>query len=140
MNSVNLMGRLTKDPEVRYSTGDKPTAIAKYSIAVNRAFKKDEADFINIVAFGKDGEFAEKFFKKGDQVGITGRIQTGNYTNKENQKVYTTDVIVEHQYFAQTKSSGGESSSRSTKSNTQPTTSNGFMNIPDGIDEELPFN
>lgn len=140
MNSVNLLGRLTRDPEVKYSTGEKPTAIAKYSIAVNRAFKKDEADFINIVAFGKDGEFAEKFFKKGDQIALTGRIQTGNYTNKEGQKVYTTDVIVEHQYFAQTKSSGGEASNSSAKPEPVSSKSNGFMNIPDGIDEELPFN
>ena len=139
MNSVNLLGRLTRDPEVKYSTGEKAIAIAKYSIAVNRAFKKDEADFINVVAFGKDGEFAEKFFKKGDQIALTGRLQTGTYTNKEGQKVYTTDVIVEHQYFAQTKSANAEPSNSSKQASTPPK-SQGKMNIPTDQDEELPFN
>lgn len=139
MNSVNLMGRLTRDPQVTYSQGEKATCVAKYSLAINRAFKKDEADFINIVAFGKAGEFAEKFFKQGQQVAVTGRIQTGNYTNKEGQKVYTFDVIAENQYFASTKSdSGNVTSNANTESNS--TSGGSFMNIPDGIDEELPFN
>lgn len=140
MNSVNLMGRLTRDPEVRYSQGDKPTAVAKYSLAVDRQFKKDETDFINIVAFGKAGEFAEKYFKQGMKVAVTGRIQTGNYTNKDGQKIYTTDVIAESQYFAEKKDSvsGNQSTSKP-----QPSSAigDGFMNIPDGLDsEELPFN
>lgn len=137
MNSVNLLGRITRDPEVKYSTGEKATAIAKYSIAVNRPFKKDEADFINIVAFGKDGEFAEKFFKKGDQIALTGRIQTGSYTNKEGQKVYTSDVIVEHQYFAQTKQAGGETSP---KTSSKPTNQGSLNQVDDSIETELPFN
>jgi len=140
MNSVNLLGRLTRDPEVKYSTGEKSLAIAKYSIAVNRAFKKDEADFINVVAFGKDGEFAEKFFKKGDQIALTGRLQTGTYTNKEGQKVYTTDVIVEHQYFAQTKSANVAPTTSSKPAPSAPAKL-GTMNTPSSLDdEELPFN
>jgi single-strand DNA-binding protein len=139
MNSVNLMGRLTRDPEVRYSQGEKPTAVARYTLAVNRAFKKDEADFINVIAFGKAGEFAEKYFKQGQQVAVTGRIQTGSYTNKEGQKVYTSEVVVESQYFASSKSEGNNSET-SSKSADNTSKNNGFMNIPDGIDEELPFN
>lgn len=138
MNSVNLLGRLTRDPEVKYSQGEKSTCIARYSLAVTRAFKKDETDFINIVAFGKAGEFAEKYFKQGQQVAITGRIQTGSYTNKDNAKIYTFEVIAENQYFASSKSDGQGAT------NTRPTTSSAvgveLMNIPDGLDEELPFN
>ena len=139
MNSVNLLGRLTRDPEVKYSQGDKPLAIARYTLAVNRAMKKDEADFINVIAFGKAGEFAEKYFKQGQQVAVTGRIQTGNYTNKEGVKVYTFEVVADNQYFA---SSKGDSSTSTTNNKPQSSTvkSDGFMNIPDGIDEELPFN
>jgi single-strand DNA-binding protein len=139
MNSVNLMGRLTRDPEVKYSQGEKSTAIARYTLAVNRAFKKDEADFINIVAFGKAGEFAEKFFKQGQQVAVTGRIQTGNYTNKDGQKVYTTDVIAESQYFASSKSDG-EGGSKTSKETNKSTDNQGYLNIPDGLEADLPFN
>lgn len=106
MNKVILMGRLTRDPEVRYSQGENQTAIARYSLAVNRRFKREgdpEADFINCVAFGKQAEFAEKYLKKGTKMTITGRIQTGSYTNKDGVKVYTTDVIVEEQEFAESK-------------------------------------
>lgn len=138
MNNVSLLGRLVRDPEVRYSQGDKPTAVAKYTLAVNRAFKKDEADFINIIAFGKAGEFAEKYFKQGQQVAVSGRILTGNYTNKEGQKVYTFEVVAENQYFASGKSDGSSSQSTNRQSPSQAI-GDGFANIPDGLDEDLPF-
>ena len=109
MNKVILMGRLTRDPEVRYSSGDNQMAIARYSLAVDRRGRREgndgqTADFINCVAFGRAGEFAEKYFHKGIKVLVTGRIQTGSYTNKDGQKVYTTDVIIEEQEFAESKS------------------------------------
>jgi len=107
MNKVILIGRLTKDPDVRYSTGDNPMAIARYTLAVDRKGPKKDgeqtADFISCIAFGRAGEFAEKYFKKGTKIGVTGRIQTGSYTNKDGQKVYTTDVVVEEQEFAESK-------------------------------------
>ena len=137
MNKTILLGRLTKDPEVRYSQGDNATATARFSIAVNRKFKNAEgnydADFINCVSFGKTAEFIEKYFHKGDMIALTGRIQTGSYTNKDGVKVYTTDVVVEDVEFAGGKSNGGEVQQNNTPKN------NGFMNIPDGIDEEMPF-
>ena len=152
MNKVILMGRLTRDPEVRYSTGENATAIGRYTLAVDRRFKQEgqqSADFIPCVAFGKSAEFAEKYFRKGMKIAITGRIQTGSYTNKEGQKIYTTDVIVEEQEFAESKSSSG--ADRETRDETvlresgykqssMTTGDDGFMHIPDGIDEELPFN
>ncbi len=134
------MGRLTRDPEVRYSGGDNATAVARYSLAVDRRFKRDNepsADFINCVGFGKTAEFAEKYFRKGMRICVVGRIQTGSYTNRDGQKVYTTDVVVEEQEFAESKGA----SENNGADRPQPTTdNNGFMNIPDGIDEELPFN
>ena len=140
MNKVILMGRLTRDPEVRYSGGDNETAVARYSLAVDRRFKRDNepsADFINCVGFGKTAEFAEKYFRKGMRICVVGRIQTGSYTNRDGQKVYTTDVVVEEQEFAESKGA----SENNGADRPQPTTdNNGFMNIPDGIDEELPFN
>lgn len=139
MNKVILMGRLTRDPEVRYTQGDNAMAIARYSLAVDRRFKRDgepDADFINCVAFGKAGEFAEKYLKKGIKIAVVGRIQTGSYTNKDGQKVYTTDVVVEEQEFAESKNSGSSDNNQSASANKDM----GFMNIPDGIDEELPFN
>lgn len=139
MNKVILMGRPTKNPEVRYSQGEKSTAIARYTLAVDRRFKRDgdqTADFINCIAFGKSAEFAEKYFHKGTKVVVTGRIQTGSYTNKDGQKVYTTDVVVEDQEFAESKAT----SQQNQQNNSTPATdSDGFMNIPDGIDEEMPF-
>ena len=132
------MGRLTRDPEVRYTAGDNPMAVARYTMAVDRRFKRDgepSADFINCVAFGKSGEFAEKYFTKGMRVAVSGRIQTGSYTNKEGMKVYTTDIVVEDQEFAQNKGDNAENNNRTPRPG-----SDGFMNIPDGIDnEELPF-
>lgn len=138
MNKVILMGRLTKDPDVRYSQGEKTTAVARYALAVDRKFKRDgeaSADFINCIAFGKNGEFAEKYLRKGTKIVVVGRIQTGSYTNKEGQKVYTTDVVVEEHEFAESKKSAEESLPPATRH----TDKDGFMNIPDGIDEELPF-
>lgn len=147
MNKVILMGRLTRDPEVRYSQGEQATAIARYTIAVDRRFRRDgdgqTADFIGCVAFGRQGEFAEKYFRKGTKVLITGRIQTGSYTNREGQKVYTTDVVVEEQEFAESKAASNENAGYAPADNRpSPSTAagDGFMNIPDGIDEELPFN
>lgn len=147
MNKVILMGRLTRDPEVRYSQGESATAVARYTLAVDRRFKRDNdqqtADFINCVAFGRSAEFAERYFHKGIKIAITGRIQTGSYTNQEGQKVYTTDVVVEEQEFAESKAAS-ESQSGSYQPAGRPMPSaaagDGFMNIPDGIDEELPFN
>lgn len=134
MNKVILIGRLTRDPEVRYSQNrEKATAVARYTLAVDRKFKNDEqtADFINIVAFGKSGEFAEKYLKKGMKVSVCGHLQTGNYTNKEGVKVYTTDIIVEEQGFCESK---GISNGATANDN------DGFINIPEGIEDELPFN
>lgn len=143
MNKVILMGRLTKDPDVRYSQGEKTTAIAKYALAVDRKFKRDgeaSADFVNCIAFGKNGEFAEKYLRKGTKIVVVGRIQTGSYTNKEGQKIYTTDVVVEEHEFAESKKAVSENSgSANNQSDAFPTDKDGFMNIPDGIDEEIPF-
>lgn len=144
MNKVILMGRLTKDPEVRYSQGDNSMVIARYSLAVDRRYKRDgdeqTADFINCVAFGKSGEFAEKYLHKGTKIAVVGRIQTGSFTNKDGQRVYTTDVVVEEQEFAESKNSGGGTNTSNTQTNNNAPSADGFMNIPDGIDEELPFN
>lgn len=147
MNKVILMGRLTRDPEVRYSQGENATAIARYTLAVDRRFTRNNddqtADFINCVAFGRSGEFAEKYLHKGTKIAITGRIQTGSYTNKDGVKVYTTDVVVEDQEFAESKNAsagdGGYAPAPRTES-APAVAGDGFMNIPDGIDEELPFN
>lgn len=139
MNKVILMGRLTRDAEIRYSQGENSTCIARFSLAVDRRFKRDgeqTADFISCVAFGKNGEFFEKYGRKGTKFAITGRIQTGSYTNKDGAKVYTTDVVVEEQEFAESKSSGEAPQSAPDPS----AAGDGFMNIPEGIDEELPFN
>lgn len=146
MNKVILMGRLTRDPEVRYSSGDNQMAIARYSLAVDRRGRREgndgqTADFINCVAFGRAGEFAEKYFHKGIKVLVTGRIQTGSYTNKAGQKVYTTDVIIEEQEFAESKSASDNAGGFAPADRPSPSSAgDGFMNIPDGIDEELPFN
>ena len=143
MNKVVLMGRLTRDPEVRYSQGERSTAVARFSLAVNRRFKREgdaDADFINCVAFGKSAEFAEKYFRQGLKICISGRIQTGSYTNKDGVKVYTTDVVIEEQDFAESKGSSSGSGQQPAASPYGQADENGFMNIPDGIDEELPFN
>ena len=141
MNKVILMGRLTRDPDVRYSNGENPVAVVRYTLAVDRRYRRDQeeqtADFIGCVAFGKNAEIAEKYFRQGIKVVITGRIQTGSYINKEGHKVYTTDIIVEEQEFAESKRA---QLSGSIASAGQPESGNGFINIPPGIDDELPFN
>ena len=143
MNKVILMGRLTRDPEVRYSQGESAMAIARFTLAVDRRFRREEAsaDFISCVAFGKTAEFLEKYFRQGMKAVVCGSIRTGSYTNKDGQKVYTTDVVVEDQEFAESKNAQAESGFQPV-SRPQPSAAigDGFMNIPDGIDEELPFN
>ena len=154
MNKVILMGRLTRDPDVRYSQGESATAVARFTLAVDRRFRRDgdtTADFIGCVAFGRQAEFAEKYLRQGTKVVLTGRIQTGSYTNRDGQKVYTTDVVAEDLEFAESKaaaaergaSAGFQPQQNSNPFQSAPTPSaaagDGFMNIPDGIDEELPF-
>jgi len=139
MNKIILMGRLTRDPEVSYSNTDNSTALARFNLAVDRRFKRagdsTETDFFNCIAFGKQAEFVEKYLKKGTKILVTGRIQNNNYTNKEGQKVYSMQIIVEEMEFAESKSAS------SGKDGPQRPDSDGFMNIPDGVeDEELPFN
>lgn len=141
MNKVILMGRLTSDPDVRYiAQGDNNMAIARYNLAVDRRFRRDgeaTADFIRCVAFGKQGEFAEKYLKKGTKIVIEGRLQSGSYTNKDGQKVYTMEVVIENSEFAESKASAD---SRATSSQPMPEEDeNGFMNIPEGA-EDYPFN
>ena len=147
MNKAVLVGRLTRDPEVRYSQGDNTTAVARYTVAVDRRFKRDgepTADFIPCVVFGRSAEFAEKYFRQGMRVSVSGRIQTGSYTNKDGMKVYTTEVIVEEQEFAESRAESEANRGMYQQSAPSPAPSapagDGFMNIPDGIDEELPFN
>ena len=137
MNKWVGIGRLTRDPEVRYTQGDKPMAIARYTLAVDRRYKKENeqsADFIPCVAFGKSAEFVEKYCKKGTKLAVSGRIQTGSYTNRDGQKVYTTDVMIEEQEFAESKSQSTPPAKKEEEG------LDGFMNIPDGLDESLPFN
>ena len=152
MNKVILMGRLTRDPDVRYSAGESGTSVARYTLAVDRRFNKRDgeatADFISCVAFGRSAEFAEKYFHQGLKVVVTGRIQTGSYTNKDGQKVYTTDIVVEEQEFAESKAAGNEQVSSTAAARPNPAQASmpkadahGFMNIPDGVEDEgLPFN
>lgn len=151
MNKVILMGRLTRDPDVRYTDGHDPMAISRFSLAVDRRFKKEgdsqTADFISCIAFGRTGEFVERYCKKGTKLVVEGRIQTGSYTNKDGNKVYTTDVVVESCEFAESKAASGSSSDNSNYNNTynnnqsgMSVDADGFMNIPDGVDDEgLPF-
>ena len=149
MNKVVLVGRLTRDPEVRYSQGDNATAVARYTLAVDRRFRRDgepTADFIPCVIFGRSAEFAEKYFRQGMRVLVSGRIQTGSYTNRDGQKVYTTDIVVDDQEFADSKNSAGgngDNGGYQPTSRSAPTSAvgDGFMNIPDGVEDEgLPFN
>ena len=145
MNTVILMGRLTREPEVRYTSGERSMAVARYTLAVDRRGRNNSgdqqtADFINIVAFDKAGEFAERYFRQGMRVLVSGRIQTGNYTNREGQKVYTTEIVVNSQEFADSKGAGSGSGSGSSATPSAPM-GDGFMNIPDGVEDEgLPFN
>ena len=143
MNKWTGIGRLTRDPEVRYTQGSNPMAIARYTLAVDRRIKKENeqnADFIPCIAFGKSAEFAEKYLRKGTKMAVVGRIQTGNYTNKDGVKVYTTEIIVEEQEFAESKnaSSGGQNQAPQ-QQKAEAEGLDGFMDIPEGIDDELPF-
>ena len=150
MNKVILMGRLTRDPEIRYSSGDEPTAIARYTLAVDRRYKRQgddqTADFINCVVFGRGAEFAERYLHQGIKIVVTGRSQTGSYTNKDGHKVYTTEVVIEEQEFAESKAAaaqngnGGQSAPPVQSGTADNSNDDGFMNNPNGIEEELPFN
>ena len=145
MNKVILMGRLTRDPDVRYTQAADPMAIARYTIAVDRRFQRRDAgddqtaDFISCVAFGRQGEFAEKYLKKGTKIALTGRIQTGSYTNKDGNKVYTTDVVVEEQEFAESKAASGSGNYGESRPIPSGASAEGFMNIPDTAKDDLPF-
>lgn len=150
MNKVILMGRLTRDPNVHYTAGDNPMGIARYTLAVDRRIKREgeaTADFISCIAFGKAAEFAERYFRQGIRIVVSGRIQTGSYTNRDGNKVYTTDVVVEEQEFAESKNSaagnnntqGNTAAEQQSENQGVSVDADGFMNIPDGIEEELPF-
>ena len=139
MNKVILMGRLTRDPEVRYTGNEDALVVAQYTLAVNRRYKRDgeaAADFIRCIAFGKAAQFAEKYFYQGIRICVSGHLRSGSYTNREGQKIYTTDVIIEEQDFAESRKS---SELTSVSNSDTETDADGFMNIPDGLDEELPF-
>lgn len=149
MNKVIIMGRLTRDPNVRYSQGENSIAVARFTLAVDRRFKRandnQDADFIGCVCFGKTAEFVEKYFRQGMKMAAVGRIQTGSYTNNEGQRIYTTDVVVEEVEFAESKAHNpnpGGNNDYQKDFSPEPSSAmgDGFMNIPDGIDEELPFN
>lgn len=138
MNTVILMGRLTRDPEVRYTQGEKSMAVARYTLAVDRRRTADaggqNTDFISCVAFDRAGEFAEKYFRQGQRVLVRGRIQTGSYVNRDGQKIYTTDVVILEQEFADSRRDGGSGR------RPEPAQDDGFMNIPDGVEDDgLPF-
>ena len=143
MNKVILMGRLTRDPNVRYTQGAESTCVARYTLAVDRRVKQEgqqSADFIGCVAFGRNGEFAEKYLKQGSKIVVTGHIQTGSYTNRDGNKVYTTDIVIEEQEFAESKAAAERNQQQEPQPQPQTETDeNGFMSIPDGLDEELPF-
>lgn len=145
MNKVILIGRLTRDPEIRYTSGENQRAVARYTLAVERRRRKGEdqtADFINCVVFDRGAEFAEKYLFQGTKIVISGRLQTGSYTNKDGRKVYTTDVVVEEQEFAESKAVSdngrGRTSDRKSSQNNAPEQDGGFMNVPDGMDD-IPF-
>lgn len=142
MNKVVLVGRLTRDPEIRYPQNSNTAAVGRYTVAVDRKFKRDNepiADFIPCVVFGRSAEFAEKYFRQGMRVSVSGHIQTGSYTNRNGEKVYTTEVVVEEQEFAESRAESNANRNNIQSQPAYPMDENGFMNIPDGIDEELPF-
>ena len=144
MNKVILIGHLCAAPDVRYSQGENSMAVARYRLAVDRRYKREDeqnVDFINCVAFGKNGEFAKKYLHKGIKIAVCGRIQTGSYTNKDGVRVYTTDVVVEEQEFAESKAASASNSGYQASPSPSPSADigDGFMNIPDGVDEQLPF-
>lgn len=142
MNKVVLIGRLVRDPEVRYSQGENSSAVARFTLAVDRRFKRDgeaTADFISCVAFSKQAEFTEKYLRQGTKIAIAGRIQTGQYTDRNGNKVYTTDIVVEEQEFAESKASQGTAEQQPKPSPYGPADKDGFMNIPEDCCDELPF-
>lgn len=142
MNKVILVGRLTRDPEVRYSQGNNATAIAKFSLAVDRRYKREgepDADFFNCTAFGKQAEFVERYLKQGIKMVVVGRLQNDNYTNRDGQKVYSVQIMVDELEFAESKNAGSGSGNGG-QGRPAPSSDDGFMNVPDGINEELPFN
>ena len=144
MNKVILIGRLTRDPDIRYTQGPEPMCVARYALAVDRRYKREgeqTADFISCVAFGKNGEFVEKYLMKGTKVAVVGRIQTGSYTNREGNKVYATDVVVEEQEFAESKAASQRNREESSQERPEPmpVDAEGFMTLPEDFDEELPF-
>ena len=145
MNKSIMMGRVVKDPDLRYTqTENGELAIANFRLAVDRKFVRrgdPEADFFSCTAFGRKAEFAEKYFRQGMRVSISGRIQTGSYTNRDGQKVYTTDIVVEEQEFAESKTTaaGNGGQGNYSRPSSAPSNANGFMTIPDNIDDELPF-
>ena len=144
MNKIILMGRLTRNPEVRYTSGENTTAIARFSLAVNRKFAKEtdevKADFFNCVAFGKQGEFVEKYVKQATKVLIIGRVQNDNYTNREGQKVYGVSILVEEIEFTESKSASENNATQNSEQQAPQTSNDGFVNIPTHLQEELPFN
>ena len=144
MNKIILMGRLTRDPDVRYTQGEQAMAIARFTLAVDRRFKREneqQADFISCVAFARQGEFIEKYTHQGTKLVVEGRIQTGSYTNKDGVKVYTTDVVVESCEFAESKAAASRNEGTYQVVRPEPTSEDGFMSIPDGVEDEgLPFN
>ena len=142
MNKVILMGRLTRDPEVRYTQGEEPMAIARFTLAVDRRGKRDEeasADFPSCVCFRRTAEFIEKYAHQGTKLVVVGRIQTGSYTNRDGQKVYTTDVVVEEAEFAESKAAAQRNREGSSQERPEPVDADGFMTLPEDFDEELPF-
>ena len=151
MNKAVLMGRLTRDPDTRYTQGEQQTCISRYTLAVDRPRRQEGqqgADYISCVAFGRLGEFAENYLRKGMKIAVTGRIQTGRYTNRDGQKVYTTDVVIESQEFCESKASNDRARGSSSAGDSQETAgvydpekadADGFMDIPDQIDDDLPF-
>ncbi len=143
MNKIMLMGRLTRDPETRYSQGESQFAIARFSLAVDRRFKRQgepDADFFNCTAFGKQGEFVEKYLKQGTKILLSGRVQNDNYTNKNGEKVYSVQIIAEEIEFAESKASQGGGGFQPVQPDPAQAADDGFLNIPNGIEEELPFN
>lgn len=142
MNKVILMGRLTRDPDIRISAGEKGMAVGRYTLAVDRKYKREgeaTADFISCICFDKKAEFAEKYFRQGTRIAVSGRIQTGSYVNREGKKVYTTDIVVEEQEFAENKAAGNGGQNNYSRPSAATSDTDGFMTIPDGIDDELPF-
>lgn len=143
MNKIMLMGRLTRDPETRYSQGESQFAIARFSLAVDRRFKRQgepDADFFNCTAFGKQGEFVEKYLKQGTKILLSGRVQNDNYTNKNGEKVYSVQIIAEEIEFAESKASQSGGGFQPVQPDPTQAADDGFLNIPNGIEEELPFN